>query len=415
MPTATNASGMPTRRFSAAILSGLWPQTDPVSCHDLATRQQQKGADLLADAGQIRATTSRLTAEQSGATVNAFDASGHRLVSTATDHADRYFAMARASREVGHILHGLRADLDSIDSTAHTRIDRIARSATPLTAQAAEANIIRTIARARADATSTSTAAATAIADQGIGLGFSPSPTKRGAPGDGPAAGPDDRIVDPGKGGPAAQAVDFRGVPLPEDRGNDRPWEYNLDLTSGNVLDTPGYPNAGTAASIDDVWNELHRCFNCNFPIGGAPKEFPKVGDKLPLSVGMGSAGPNLPFPVQVTQVTKTADAIDIEFVTLPGHTDGPDATIHFRFFENGGQLHLGVRGYIPHGPGAIEDFPRNLTAPAERVGYTAVAHVVWQPYLDRLTANIAAAKGLPIYQPPLVARPGLPVGVPGK
>ncbi len=203
--------------------------------------------------------------------------------------------------------------------------------------------------------------------------------------------------------GIGAQPVDFRGAPLPMDHSKDRPWEYNLDLTSGNSIDIQGHPSAGAGVSLDDVWNELHRCFNCNFPIGGAPKEFPKVGDKLPLSVGMGSAGPNMPFPVQVTQVTKTAQAIDIEFVTLPGHVDGEGSTIHFRFYEDGGQLHLGVRGLIAHGPGAIEDFPRNMTAPAERLGYTAVAQLTWQPYIDQLTANIAAAKGLPIYKAPIV------------
>jgi len=213
--------------------------------------------------------------------------------------------------------------------------------------------------------------------------------------------------------GIGAQPVDFRGAPLPMDHSKDRPWEYNLDLTSGNNIDTQGYPSAGAGVSLDDVWKELHRCFNCNFPIGGAPKEFPKVGDKLPLSVGMGSAGPNMPFPVQVTQVTKTAQAIDIEFVTLPGHVDGDGSTIHFRFYEDGGQLHLGVRGLIAHGPGAIEDFPRNITAPAERLGYTAVAHLTWQPYIDRLTANIAAAKGLPIYEPPV--GPGTSISVPTR
>ena len=30
-------SGMPSRRFSAAILAGAWPHTDPNDCHTLAT------------------------------------------------------------------------------------------------------------------------------------------------------------------------------------------------------------------------------------------------------------------------------------------------------------------------------------------------------------------------------------------
>lgn len=79
-----------------------------------------------------------------------------------------------------------------------------------------------------------------------------------------------------------------------------------------------------------------------------------------------------------------------------------------------GGSTILGIRGFINHGPGAIEDFSRNVTAPAERLGYTAVAHIVWQPYTDQLTANIAAAKELPIYKPPLAAGPGTTVGAGG-
>lgn len=217
-----------------------------------------------------------------------------------------------------------------------------------------------------------------------------------------------------GRDGPV-QLVDYTmpqspQFPLP----TDRPWEYNLDLTSTRRLDQEGKPTAGTIASIDDVWKELNRCFNCNFPIGGAPKEFPKVGDKLPLSVGMGSNGPNLPFPVEVTQIDKTASEINIEFKTLPGHVDGEGSTIHFRFYEAGGELHLGVRGAVAHGPGAIDSFPRGLTAPLERVGYTAVAGATWQPYIDRLTANIAAAEGVPVASTrPEIGGPDMPIVLP--
>lgn len=210
--------------------------------------------------------------------------------------------------------------------------------------------------------------------------------------------GDENRIL----GGHGIQLVDHHvpltpGGPFPQDRDSDRPWEYNIDLKSGVLLAGPGNLNAGIGASIDDAWKELHRCFNCNFPIGGAPRDFPKVGDHIPLSVGMGSRGPNMPFPVEVTQVQKTADAINIEFKTLPGHVDGEGSTIHFRFYEDGGQLHLGIRGLIAHGPGAIEDFPRNITAPVERLGYTGIAYTTWQPYIDNLTRNIAAAKGIPL------------------
>lgn len=176
-------------------------------------------------------------------------------------------------------------------------------------------------------------------------------------------------------------------LPLPE-----TPWEYNIDLTSQEDAGKDGLPmvGAGTVSSIDDVWRELNRCFNCNFPMGGAPKQLPKVGDELPLEIR--TAGQKLlNFPVKVTQIERTANDINIEFATLPGHVDGEGATIHFHFFQSGGQLHLGIRGYIPNGPGS-EDIP--ILSPAERTGYTGVAYTVWQPYINNLTRHIAQSKG---------------------
>lgn len=180
--------------------------------------------------------------------------------------------------------------------------------------------------------------------------------------------------------GPKPEAPFIPGVPT-------EPWEYNLDLTS------PIYTDA--VPSIDDVWNELNRCFNCSFPMGGAPRAFPKVGDELPLEIR--AAGQRLGnFPVRVTQIQRTADDINIEFVTLPGHVDGAGSTIHFRFFQQDGKLHLGIRGYMADGPGA-EAGP--IGAP-ERIGYTQVAKVTWQPFIDRLTENIklhpSGARGVP-------------------
>jgi hypothetical protein len=102
------------------------------------------------------------------------------------------------------------------------------------------------------------------------------------------------------------------------------------------------------------------------------------------------STRPTRWFPVEVTQISKTANEINIEFATLPGHVDGAGSTIHFRFYESGGEVHLGIRGYIEHGPGTDAG---PVGAPV-RAGYTEVAKVTWQPYIDRLAMNIAAAEG---------------------
>lgn len=190
----------------------------------------------------------------------------------------------------------------------------------------------------------------------------------------------------------AVQAVDYTmmpespRLPLPE-----KPWEYNNDYTSNiNARDANGnLIDAGKLVSVDDVWNELHRCFNCNFPIGGAPKEFPKVGDEYPLEMRI--AGVKMAdLPVKVTEVSRTADTIDIEFGVLPGHADGPGSSIHFHWSQDGGDLHLGIRGYITEGPGSGD----NPFSTGARVGYTALAEAVWQPYIDRVTTHVVQSKG---------------------
>ncbi|GBE65987.1 hypothetical protein MFM001_24490 [Mycobacterium sp. MFM001] len=192
------------------------------------------------------------------------------------------------------------------------------------------------------------------------------------------------------------------GGPLPTDR---KPWEYNLDLKSRVTTHEPGMPgppvSAGSVASINDVWNELHRCFNCNFPIGGAPQQFPNVGDKLPLElkVGKGIGVKVANLPVQVTQIQRTADQINIEFATLPGHEDGLGSTIHFQWIKEGGEMHLHIRGYVAEaGPGS-EGGPQS---PLERGVYGGIfAPVTWQPYIDNVTKHIAEAKGYPTWDTP--------------
>ncbi len=166
------ASPMPSRRFSTAILTGAWPQTDPAACHALSAAQHQKAVELLGCADQIRTTAADVSASQSGKAIEGFHTASTGLANTITGHADRYFAMAQASSEVGHILQGLRTDLNQIDSHAHQQIDQILRSSTGATAMIAQTQIVQVIANARAEASAKSATAATAIADQGTHAGL---------------------------------------------------------------------------------------------------------------------------------------------------------------------------------------------------------------------------------------------------
>lgn len=220
-------SGMPARRFSSAILTGAWPQTDPAACHTLSTTQRQKAGELLGCADQIRTTTKGVTAAQSGQAIDAFHTASSGLASTITGHADRYFAMARASSEVGHILQGLRTDLDRIDSQAHQQIDQILRSSTGATAVLAQTQIVQVIANARAAASAKSASAASAIADQASHAGLA------AAPGHGPG----------GTGSPMpAQPTGIQPAGFKQSSG----WDWNHD-----DVEMPVYPTGGAEAGPD--------------------------------------------------------------------------------------------------------------------------------------------------------------------
>lgn len=307
------------------------------------------------------------------------------IPSTSADHVpfERAAKMLDASAEAADTSRQINVD-GAAKIFANSRMEAAEIEAVPdpdsPTGQAAILGIV-----SKYQARSASTMEESAAAEQAAGMKV----MTVGAGGeDGP---PKDR------GG--VEALDYTTHPLsPPQPLPESPWQYNIDFTSDIEAFKHGMPpvNAGSLASIDDVWNELHRCFNCNFPMGGAPKAFPNVGDELPLEIR--TAGQKvLNFPVRVTEIEKTGSAIDIEFVTLPGHVDGPDSTIHFRFFEQGGQLHLATHGVITQGPGS-EDIP--ILSPGLRSAYTGVAHAVWQPYINNLTRNIANAKGYVTYGP---------------
>ncbi|MFJ7958180.1 SpvB/TcaC N-terminal domain-containing protein [Streptomyces sp. NPDC096319] len=177
-----------------------------------------------------------------------------------------------------------------------------------------------------------------------------------------------------------------------------QPWSYDytihaegdaadtyvlVDPTTGTYFSQVGASGAsnkvGKASEIvtvGDAWNALKSCYNCTFPINGAPKEMPKVGDKLPLKVGPKG------FPVEVTQMDFDGKEINIEYSTLDGHIDGVGSTIHFRIFEDqNGELALQASAEIIGGMGARGG------APARGV-YGGVAQITWQPFIDRLVTN---------------------------
>lgn len=197
-------TGMPTRQFSATILAGSWPMTDPLSCDALARTHHLRAQELFDCADQARGAADKVVAAQSGSTIEAFHQTSYRMAATFTDHADQYSAMGRASAECGAVLSGLRDDLDHIDHQAHQQIDQLMKSATTGPAAiAARTRAIQIIAQARADATNASTAAAAKIADQATTAGIEPTSDTEAQP---PVSG----LPAPSGDTPTIQAASFK-------------------------------------------------------------------------------------------------------------------------------------------------------------------------------------------------------------
>lgn len=98
----------------------------------------------------------------------------------------------------------------------------------------------------------------------------------------------------------------------------DPAFTYNLVYTIGKT-------------SALAIWKELHRCFNCNFPIDGAPKAYPKVGQILPLTVAVFG---NFKCKFSMSYNSTAREESGFQFVALPGHIDGSGSVIGFDFYK---------------------------------------------------------------------------------
>ena len=167
-------AGMPHRQFSAAIVGGSWPLTDPQNFHSAAEAQHAKGAELVNSAEELRRLASGVAADQSGHLIDGFCGWCAGTAGEYVDTADQFFAMARVSEEIGRLLHGLREDLDEIDQRAHEEIQRIEQSMGVGRALQAGAQIMAIVAKAGAEATAKAADVAGKIAKLGTQIGIDP-------------------------------------------------------------------------------------------------------------------------------------------------------------------------------------------------------------------------------------------------
>lgn len=83
-----------------------------------------------------------------------------------------------------------------------------------------------------------------------------------------------------------------------------------------------------TDKSTYQIANLLGSCFNCYFPLSGAPRAFPVVGQYLPLTMGP------IGFPVTVGTVSANPSYtwFQFSFYAAANHPDGPGSAISFTF-----------------------------------------------------------------------------------
>ena len=133
----------------------------------------------------------------------------------------------------------------------------------------------------------------------------------------------------------------------------DPAWDYTRDYGVGSTT-----PESAQLA--------MHGCFNCYFPVPGAPRNFPSVGQYLPLTAG----------PWNFACIFRNEDyrpypghhAWGFVFDAASGHVDGLGSWISFDFFQKAGEstYTLRVYGYI------VNDNPTGVGRPAYLVGATA-------------------------------------------
>lgn len=105
--------------------------------------------------------------------------------------------------------------------------------------------------------------------------------------------------------------------------------------------------HVGVAWAPSLAIKELHRCFNCTFPIKGAPKKYPQENQHLSLKAC--AAGP---FGCRNAPVRYHGGLSSGWYFTAErGHFDGAGSKVYFQFYpeKNTHYLMLHVWAYVTH------------------------------------------------------------------
>ncbi|WP_382306484.1 hypothetical protein [Herbiconiux sp. UC225_62] len=155
----------------------------------------------------------------------------------------------------------------------------------------------------------------------------------------------------------------------------DPTWYYTYDFSATLA----GYHAVHPKASERAVDLLLHGCFNCYFPINGAPRGYPADGDVLNLNASPFSLVV-IPAPVSV----QTANGGALQFVARAGHFDGEGSMVTFAWYNDpSGYIHLYVHAKV------IKD-----NGIAINVANSRIAGLNWLAYWQRVADNANGSSG---------------------
>ena len=142
-------------------------------------------------------------------------------------------------------------------------------------------------------------------------------------------------------------------------------WNYTFEFSIGTTTGS-------------QAMDRLKACFNCFFPVYGAPYDFPSIGETLPLRVGWGGVA-DLNFTCIMNSWWKYGDGSSgFMFDAAASHIDGEGSWVAFGMYRNyAGQNTLEVSAYIKN-----DFFLGNWI-------YTEGARANWQQFADNLSAAI--------------------------
>lgn len=173
------------------------------------------------------------------------------------------------------------------------------------------------------------------------------------------------------------------------------------------VVADPAWSYTWTAViqvgSPKSVHDDLHSCFNCTFPVEGAPKAFPKPGQTLPLVVR-----PVLGWPTSEPftcifgqeQYIGTGNPLypggdfGFYFTAAKGHVDGAGSLISFDF--------VGTPSDVIRDPGETMRFyvagniMNEKPAGIPQGAYRTAAKTTWGTFLNRYTVQHGGSPHIP-------------------